>query len=187
MPKPIVAVVGRPNVGKSTFFNHMAGYRISIIDDTPGVTRDRIYADCEWTGRHFTLIDTGGIDPYADDVLLSHMRQQTEVAMETADVILFMADGKEGLTGGGPGDRRHAPEGPKARVVLAVNKLDNPGRPLRPCMNSINWGWGSPCSFPPLTNGGWETCWMRWSAIFPEDMGQEEDRRGGSHPGGGGR
>lgn len=125
MPKPIVAVVGRPNVGKSTFFNHMAGYRISIIDDTPGVTRDRIYADCEWTGRHFTLVDTGGIDPYADDVLLIHMRQQTEVAIETADVILFMVDGKEGLTGV---DQEIAEMLRRVRkpVVLAVNKLDNP-------------------------------------------------------------
>lgn len=125
MARPIVAVVGRPNVGKSTFFNHMAGYRISIIDDTPGVTRDRIYADCEWTGRHFTLIDTGGIDPYADDVLLTHMRQQTQIAMETADVILFMVDGKEGLTGVDQeiADMLRRVQKP---VVLAVNKLDNP-------------------------------------------------------------
>ena len=98
MAKPLVAVVGRPNVGKSTFFNKVVGQRISIVEDTPGVTRDRIYADVEWTGRTFTLIDTGGIDPRSDDVLLSQMRDQAQIAMDTADVICFFVDGRDGLT-----------------------------------------------------------------------------------------
>lgn len=98
MAKPLVAIVGRPNVGKSTFFNRIAGKRISIVEDTPGVTRDRIYADVEWQNRRFTLIDTGGIDPHSDDVLLSQMRRQAEIAMDTADVICFFADGRDGLT-----------------------------------------------------------------------------------------
>ena len=93
MTKPLVAIVGRPNVGKSTFFNKMAGKRISIVEDIPGVTRDRIYADTEWLGKSFTLIDTGGIDPSSEDVLLSQMRHQAEVAIETADVICFFTDG----------------------------------------------------------------------------------------------
>ena len=106
MAKPLVAIVGRPNVGKSTFFNRIAGKRISIVEDTPGVTRDRIYADVEWQNRRFTLIDTGGIDPHSDDVLLSQMRRQAEIAMDTADVICFFADGRDGLT---DDDREVAP------------------------------------------------------------------------------
>ena len=95
--KPLVAIVGRPNVGKSTFFNKIAGHRVAIVEDTPGVTRDRIYADVEWTGREFTLIDTGGIDPRSDDVLLSQMRRQAEIAIEMADVICFFCDARDGL------------------------------------------------------------------------------------------
>ena len=98
MSKPLVAVVGRPNVGKSTFFNKMAGKSISIVDDMPGVTRDRITADAEWLGHSFTLIDTGGIDPKSDDVLLSQMREQASIAMELADVICFFTDARDGLT-----------------------------------------------------------------------------------------
>ncbi|NCA78291.1 MAG: GTP-binding protein, partial [Alphaproteobacteria bacterium] len=98
MSKPIVAVVGRPNVGKSTFFNKVVGQRISIVEDSPGVTRDRIYAEAEWSGKEFALIDTGGIDPNTQDIIFSQMRVQAEIAMEMADVILFMVDGKDGLT-----------------------------------------------------------------------------------------
>jgi GTP-binding protein len=99
MAKPFVAIVGRPNVGKSTFFNRIAGRRISIVEDTPGVTRDRIYADAEWLGREFTLIDTGGIDPDATDVILTQMRLQAALAVDIADVILFFVDAKQGLMG----------------------------------------------------------------------------------------
>ena len=93
MSKPVVAVVGRPNVGKSTFFNKVIGRRIAIVEDTPGVTRDRIYAETEWNGIEFAIIDTGGIEPDSEDIILSQMRQQAEIAMDTADVILFLVDG----------------------------------------------------------------------------------------------
>ncbi len=123
MAKPLVAVVGRPNVGKSTFFNKMAGKRISIVDDMPGVTRDRITADAEWLGHAFTLIDTGGIDPRSDDVLLSQMREQAEIAMELADVICFFTDARDGLTAD---DRDVANMLRKTTkpVLLVVNKVD---------------------------------------------------------------
>ena len=92
MSKPTVAIIGRPNVGKSTFFNYVVGKRISIVEDTPGVTRDRVYADANWRGRNFTLVDTGGIEPESDDVILSQMRRQADMAVEIADVILFITD-----------------------------------------------------------------------------------------------
>ena len=97
MSKPIVAIVGRPNVGKSALFNAIAGETISIVKDTPGVTRDRIYADCTWLDMNFTLIDTGGIEPDTDDIILSQMREQAQIAMATADVIVFMVDVRQGL------------------------------------------------------------------------------------------
>ena len=126
MPKPLVAIVGRPNVGKSTFFNKIAGRRISIVEDEPGVTRDRIYADVEWMGRRFTLIDTGGIDMRSDDVLLSQMRHQAQIAMDTADVICFFTDGRDGLT---PDDEEVANYLRKTKkpVLLVVNKMDHMG------------------------------------------------------------
>ena len=122
MSKPIVAVVGRPNVGKSTLFNKLAGQRISIVQDTPGVTRDRIYADVEWLGRPFTLIDTGGMEPGAEDIILRQILQQAQVAMETADVILFVCDVKQGLL---EDDMQVANilRKTKKPVVLAVNKV----------------------------------------------------------------
>ena len=124
MAKPLVAIVGRPNVGKSTFFNRITGKRISIVEDTPGVTRDRIYCDVEWQNRRFTMIDTGGIDPRSEDVLLSQMRHQAEIAMDTADVICFFADGRTGLT---DDDREVANMLRKTSkpVILAINKVDH--------------------------------------------------------------
>jgi GTP-binding protein len=121
--KPLVAVVGRPNVGKSTFFNRIIGKRLSIVEDTPGVTRDRIYAETEWNGVSFALIDTGGIEPSTADVILSQMREQAQIAMEMSDVILFMVDGKEGMTSA---DREVANMLYRTgkKVVLVVNKID---------------------------------------------------------------
>ena len=126
MAKPLVAIVGRPNVGKSTFFNKMAGRRVAIVEDTPGVTRDRVYADCEWQNYRFTMIDTGGIDPTSDDPLLQQMRRQAEIAIETCDVILFFVDGRQGLTAD---DETVADMLRRAGkpVMLVVNKSDNVG------------------------------------------------------------
>jgi GTP-binding protein len=124
MAKPLVAIVGRPNVGKSTFFNKMAGRRISIVEDTPGVTRDRVYADCEWQNYKFTMIDTGGIDPRSEDVLLTQMRRQAEIAVETCDVILFFVDGKQGLTGDDEMVADLIRRSGKP-ILLVVNKIDN--------------------------------------------------------------
>ena len=123
MAKPIVAIVGRPNVGKSTLFNKLIGERRSIVEDTPGVTRDRIYGECEWTGHHFVIIDTGGIEPKTDDIILRQMRNQAELAIETADVIIFMCDVRTGLTA----DDRE----------IAV-MLKKSGKPIIPCINKCD-------------------------------------------------
>lgn len=123
MGKPIVAIVGRPNVGKSTLFNKLAGKRIAIVEDTPGVTRDRIYAQAEWLNHNFTIIDTGGIEPESEDIIVAQMRRQAEMAIEMADVIMFIVDGKEGLT---PADNEVALMLRKSKkpIVLVVNKID---------------------------------------------------------------
>ena len=125
MAKPLVAIVGRPNVGKSTLFNRLIGKRVSIVEDTPGVTRDRIYGDAEWLDKQFTLIDTGGIEPASEDKIAIQMRRQAELAIETSDVILFIVDGREGMTAA---DQEVAAMLRKCNkpVVLAVNKLDAP-------------------------------------------------------------
>ena len=123
MGRPIVTIVGRPNVGKSTLFNRIAGKRISITEDTPGVTRDRIYAECEWLDNYFTLIDTGGIEPNTTDTIFAQMRIQAEVAIEMADVVLFMVYGKDGVTAA---DTEVAQMLRKANkeVILVVIKMD---------------------------------------------------------------
>lgn len=125
MAKPLVAIVGRPNVGKSTLFNKIAGKRISIVEDKPGVTRDRIYTEVEWQGNIFTLIDTGGIEPNSEDIILRQMKQQAEVAIETAEVIVFLVDGQEGITAS---DQEVANQlrRTKKKIILAVNKIDAP-------------------------------------------------------------
>lgn len=128
MAKPIVAIVGRPNVGKSTIFNKLNGQRIAIVEDTPGVTRDRIFCECEWTGHSFLLVDTGGIEPHIDDGLLAHMRQQAQIAIDSADCIIMVADLRSGVT---PQDREVASMLMRSGkpVVLAVNKCDKVGEP----------------------------------------------------------
>lgn len=127
MSKPIVAVVGRPNVGKSTFFNKIVGRRVSIVEDTPGVTRDRIYAEAEWRGVHFDIIDTGGIEPDSKDVILSQMREQAQMAIDMADVILFLVDGKEGITSADE-EVANILRRTGKKVILLVNKIDNPSK-----------------------------------------------------------
>ncbi|HWQ29483.1 MAG TPA: ribosome biogenesis GTPase Der [Negativicutes bacterium] len=125
MAKPIVAIVGRPNVGKSTLFNKIAGKRISIVEDHPGVTRDRIYTEVEWQGNYFTLIDTGGIEPYSEDQILRQMKQQAEVAIETAEVIVFLVDGQEGITASDQ-EVANMLRRTNKNIILAVNKIDAP-------------------------------------------------------------
>ena len=125
MSKPLVAVVGRPNVGKSTFFNKIIGKRIAIVEDTPGVTRDRIYGDAEWLDYHFALVDTGGIEPMKEDIISTQMRRQAELAIETADVIIFMVDGREGITAADE-DVAEMLRSSGKPIVLAVNKVDHP-------------------------------------------------------------
>lgn len=143
MSKPIVAIVGRPNVGKSTLFNVIAGEQISIVKDTPGVTRDRIYADCEWLNMNFTLIDTGGIEPESKDIILSQMREQAEIAIATADVIIFMVDVRQGLV---DSDAKVADMLRKSAkpVVLAVNKVDSIAKYGNDVYEFYNLGIGDP-------------------------------------------
>ncbi len=143
MALPVVAVVGRPNVGKSTLFNKIVGQRLSIVEDTPGVTRDRIYYDTEWRGQAFTLVDTGGIEPRSDDVVLSQMRRQAEIAIEKADVVLMMTDIKTGLTAT---DAEVAQILLKANkeIILCVNKVDRPGDPPPELYEFYNLGLGDP-------------------------------------------
>jgi len=142
MARPLVAIVGRPNVGKSTFFNKMAGHRISIVEDTPGVTRDRVYADVEWQRYKFTLIDTGGIDPNSDDPLLAQMRRQAEIAVETCDAILFFTDGKQGATADDSAVADMLRRSGKP-CLLVVNKIDNP-RQMNDVYDFYNLGMGDP-------------------------------------------
>ncbi len=143
MSKPVVAVVGRPNVGKSTLFNALAGKRISIVQDTPGVTRDRIYADVTWLNTAFTLIDTGGIEPESQDIILSRMREQAQIAIDTADVILFMVDVRQGLV---DADSKVADMLRRSRkpVVLVVNKVDSFEKLMPDVYEFYNLGIGDP-------------------------------------------
>ena len=126
MSKPIVAVVGRPNVGKSTLFNKLCGQRLAIVEDTPGITRDRIFANCEWSGHEFMLVDTGGIEPKATEGILAHMRQQAEIAIDTADCIIMVVDVRNGLTAADE-EVAHMLRRSHKPIILAVNKCDNVG------------------------------------------------------------
>ena len=143
MRKPIVAIVGRPNVGKSTLFNDLAGERISIVQDTPGVTRDRIYADVDWNGQVFTLIDTGGIEPDSKDIILSQMREQAQIAIDTADVIIFLADVQQGLTDADDKVAQMLRKSGKP-VILVVNKVDNFDKFQSDVYEFYNLGMGDP-------------------------------------------
>lgn len=143
MSKPVVAIVGRPNVGKSTLFNKLVGARLSIVDDTPGITRDRIYGDCEWGGRTLLLVDTGGIEPYSDDIILKQMRRQAQLAIDSADVIILVTDVRSGVVST---DREVASMLQKSGkpIVLCVNKCDTVGEPPAEYYEFYNLGLGDP-------------------------------------------
>ena len=143
MSKPIVAIIGRPNVGKSTFFNYIVGKRISIVEDTPGVTRDRVYAEANWRGRNFTLIDTGGIEPESDDIILSQMRMQADIAIDIADVIVFLTDIKQGVTAADH-DIALMLRKSKKPIVLVCNKSDTFGKTPDELYEFYNLGIGEP-------------------------------------------
>ena len=174
MSKPIVAIVGRPNVGKSTFFNKIVGRRVSIVEDTPGVTRDRIYAEAEWNCVHFALIDTGGIEPESQDVILSQMRQQAQVAMDMADVILFIVDGKEGLT---TADREVGMMLMRTgkRVILVVNKIDKPTRLPDDFYDFYELGLGEPIPVSAANMLNFGDVLDEVVASFPEGSDTEDD------------
>ena len=143
MSKPVVAIVGRPNVGKSTFFNYIVGKRISIVEDTPGVTRDRIYAEANWRGVNFTVIDTGGIEPESEDLIVTQMRNQADIAISMADVIVFVTDIKTGITSS---DKEIALMLKKSKkpIVLVCNKADNYGKTTDDIYEFYNLGLGDP-------------------------------------------
>lgn len=177
MSKPIVAVVGRPNVGKSTLFNAIAGSNISIVKDTPGVTRDRIYADCTWLDTAFTLIDTGGIEPDSGDVILSQMRSQAQIAIDTADVIIFMTDVRQGMQ---DADTKVADMLRRSRkpVILAVNKVDSFQKFMADVYEFYNLGIGDPVPVSAASRLGIGDLLEKVAEHFPKDTGEEtEDER----------
>lgn len=172
--KPIVAVVGRPNVGKSTLFNALAGEQISIVKDTPGITRDRIYADVNWLDRNFTLIDTGGIEPDSKDIILSQMREQAQIAIDTADVILFMVDVKQGLQDADSKvadmlRRSHKP------IVLVVNKVDHFDKYMADVYEFYNLGIGEPHPISAVNRMGLGDMLDEVTSYFPEETEEEEE------------
>ena len=174
MSKPVVAIVGRPNVGKSTLFNALAGEMISIVKDTPGVTRDRIYAEVSWLDKDFTLIDTGGIEPDSKDVILSQMRDQAQIAIDTADVIVFITDVKQGLV---DADSKVADMLRRSAkpVVLVVNKVDNFNKTLTDVYEFYNLGIGDPVPVSAASRLGLGDMLDVVTAHFPEGSSEEEE------------
>ena len=172
--KPLVAIVGRPNVGKSMLFNKLCGQRLSIVEDTPGVTRDRLYAQCEWRSRVFDIVDTGGIEPGTDDQILSFMREQAEIAIQAATVIVFVCDIKTGMTAA---DQEVANMLLRSRkpVVLAVNKADQTGRENPDVYEFYNLGLGDPISVSALHGHGTGDLLDACFQYFPPDEEEEEE------------
>ena len=174
MSKPVVAIVGRPNVGKSTLFNALAGEMISIVKDTPGVTRDRIYADVTWLDKEFTMIDTGGIEPDSKDVILSQMRDQAQIAIDTADVIIFITDVRQGLV---DADSKVADMLRRSGkpVVLTVNKVDNFNKFMADVYEFYNLGIGDPIPISASSRLGLGDLLDVVTDMFPEGAGESEE------------
>ena len=174
MAKPVVAVVGRPNVGKSTLFNKIIGKRLSIVDDTPGVTRDRIYGEAEWAGRKFMLIDTGGIEPKTDDIILSSMREQANLAIETANVIIFVTDVKSGVTASDQDVAVMLQKSGKP-VILCVNKCDGIGEVPLEFYEFYNLGLGEPVAVSSVHGHGTGDLLDRVFEFMPEYSADEDE------------
>lgn len=174
MALPIVAVVGRPNVGKSTLFNKLIGQRMSIVEDTPGVTRDRIYSKCEWRNREFMVVDTGGIEPNSDDVILSQMRRQAELAIEKADVIVFLTDIRTGVTANDYDVARMLQKSGKP-IILCVNKCDSIGDPPPEFYEFYNLGLGDPIPLSAAHGHGSGDMLDRIFEYFPEETNEDYD------------
>ncbi|MCM1578025.1 MAG: ribosome biogenesis GTPase Der [Ruminococcus sp.] len=173
-PLPIMAIVGRPNVGKSTLFNKLAGKRLSIVEDTPGVTRDRIYTKCEWRNREFMIVDTGGIEPKSEDVILKQMKRQAQAAVETSDVIVFMTDVRAGVTA----DDREVAQMLRTSgkpVILAVNKCDSVGEPPAEFYEFYNLGMGDPIAISSQHGHGSGDLLDEVFASFPEETAENEE------------
>ncbi len=174
MPRPLVAIVGRPNVGKSMLFNKLTGKRLSIVEDTPGVTRDRLYAQAEWRSRTFDLVDTGGIEPGTDDQILAFMREQAEIAIAAADVIIFVCDIRTGMTAA---DQEVAGMLQRSRkpVVLAINKMDSTGHTDPDIYEFYNLGLGDPYPISAVHGHGTGDLLDACFAYFPPETEEEED------------
>ena len=174
MARPVVAIVGRPNVGKSTLFNKLVGARLSIVDDKPGVTRDRIYGDCEWLGHRFLLVDTGGIEPRADDVILSQLRAQANIAIATADVIVLVTDLRSGVVATDQDVANMLQKSGKP-VILCVNKCDSVGAPDPEFYEFYNLGMGDPIAVSAVHGHGTGDLLDAVIAYFPPESEEEEE------------
>ena len=174
MARPVVAIVGRPNTGKSTLFNKLVGQRLSIVDDTPGVTRDRIFGDCEWLSRHFLLVDTGGIEPYSNDIILKQMRRQAQLAIESANVIILVCDVRSGVVATDSEVAAMLQRSGKP-VVLCVNKCDSVGELPADFYEFYNLGLGDPVGVSAVHGHGTGDLLDEVIKYLPECDEEEEE------------